>query len=109
MLGSIARKVFGSANDRFIKKQLKTVQKINSYEPEIQNLTDEEQKMYAEYAAGVLMKYNAGSNNRVLKGQKLIQVEAKEEAQAQQAARREQLAAEYEANKKDKENTKKNK
>lgn len=42
MLGSIARKVFGSANDRFIKKQLKTVQKINSYEPEIQELTDEE-------------------------------------------------------------------
>ena len=42
MLGSIARKVFGSANDRFIKKQLKTVQKINSYEPEIQKLTDEE-------------------------------------------------------------------
>ena len=42
MLGSIARKVFGSANDRFIKKQYKTVQKINSYEPEIQKLSDEE-------------------------------------------------------------------
>ena len=42
MLGSIARKVFGSANDRFIKKQLKTVQKINSYEPEIQQLNDDE-------------------------------------------------------------------
>ncbi len=48
MLGSIARKVFGSANDRFIKKQLKTVQKINSYEPEIQNLTDEELRAKTE-------------------------------------------------------------
>lgn len=42
MLGNIARKVFGSANDRFVKKQFKIVQKINSYEPEIQKLSDEE-------------------------------------------------------------------
>ena len=47
----------------------------------LSSLWDEEQKMYAEYAAGVLMKYNAGTNNRVLEGQKLIQQEAKEEAQ----------------------------
>ncbi len=44
MLGSIARKVFGSANDRFVKKQYKLVQKINSYEPEISKLSDEELK-----------------------------------------------------------------
>ena len=44
MLGSIARKVFGSANDRFVKKQYKLVQKINSYEPEISKLNDEELK-----------------------------------------------------------------
>ncbi len=44
MLGSIARKVFGSANDRFVKKQYKIVQKINSYEPEISKLSDEELK-----------------------------------------------------------------
>lgn len=42
MLGSIARKVFGSANDRFVRKQFKTVQKINSFEPAIQKLSDEE-------------------------------------------------------------------
>lgn len=73
-------------------------------------LTDEEQKMYAEYAAGVLMKYNAGTNNRVLEGQKLIQQEAKEEATREQALRREQLAAEYEEGKKTnkKENTSSN-
>ena len=62
-------------------------------------LTDEEQKMYAEYAAGVLMKYNAGTNNRVLEGQKLVQQEAKEAAAREQALRREQLAAEYEKGK----------
>ena len=62
-------------------------------------LTDEEQKMYAEYAAGVLMKYNAGTNNRVLEGQKLIQQEAKEAAASEQALRREQSAAEYEKDK----------
>ena len=70
------------------------VEEVNMF-----GLTDEEQKLYAEYAAGVLMKYNAGTNNRVLDGQKLIQQEAKEEAQREQAAKREQLAAEYEANK----------
>lgn len=62
-------------------------------------LTDSEQKMYAEYAAGVLMKYNAGSNMRVLEGQTLVYQEEKEEAAREQAARREQLAAEYASNK----------
>ena len=41
MLGKIAKTIFGSANDRFIKKQYKTVQKINSLEPEISALSDE--------------------------------------------------------------------
>ncbi len=72
---------------------------VQTEEVNMFGLTDEEQKLYAEYAAGVLMKYNAGTNNRVLEGQKLIQQEAKEEAQREQAAKREQLAAEYEANK----------
>lgn len=62
-------------------------------------LTAEEQKMYAEYAAGVLMKYNAGTNMRVLEGQKLIYTEEKEEAKRQQELRREQLAQEYQSNK----------
>lgn len=42
MLGTIARKIFGSANDRFVKKQTKIIQKINSLEPEISPLSDEE-------------------------------------------------------------------
>ena len=64
-------------------------------------ITLEEQKMCAEYAAGVLMKYNAGSNMRILEGQTLINQEAKEKAAKEQAEKRAQLAAEYEANKKE--------
>ena len=42
MIGSIARKIFGSANDRYIKKQYKIVEKINSLEPEFSALTNEQ-------------------------------------------------------------------
>lgn len=48
MLGKIARTVFGSANDRFVKRQYKIVQHINSLEPEIQKLSDEELKAKTE-------------------------------------------------------------
>lgn len=73
-------------------------------EEDIFGLTESEQKMYAEYAAGALMKYNAGTNMRILEGQTLINQEAKEQAEREQAARREQLAAEYEANEKNNSN-----
>ncbi len=42
MIGKIAKVVFGSANDRFIKKQYKLVNKINSLEPSMEVLSDEE-------------------------------------------------------------------
>ena len=42
MIGSLARKIFGSANDRYIRKLYKTVEKINSFEPSISPLTDEQ-------------------------------------------------------------------
>ena len=41
MLGKIAKTIFGSANDRFIKKQYKIVQKINALESTISALSDE--------------------------------------------------------------------
>src|SRR5581483_6748582 len=41
-LGAIASKVFGSANDRKLKKYWPTVAKINALEPETAKLTDEE-------------------------------------------------------------------
>lgn len=44
MLGKIARKIFGNANDRFVKKLYKTVNKINALEPDFIKLSDEELK-----------------------------------------------------------------
>jgi preprotein translocase subunit SecA len=44
MLGQIARKIFGSANDRFVKKQYKTVNQINALEPDFIKLSDDELK-----------------------------------------------------------------
>ena len=44
MLGKIARKIFGSANDRFVKKLYKIVNQINALEPNFIKLSDEELK-----------------------------------------------------------------
>ncbi|WP_298720162.1 preprotein translocase subunit SecA [uncultured Ferrovibrio sp.] len=40
MLGALAKKLFGSANDRAVKAYSKTVQAINALEPEISKLSD---------------------------------------------------------------------
>ncbi len=42
MVTSILRKVFGSRNDRILKRLQKNVNKINALEPEIQKLSDDE-------------------------------------------------------------------
>ncbi len=42
MLGGIAKAIFGSSNDRYVKSLQKTVDRINSFEPTISALTDEE-------------------------------------------------------------------
>lgn len=42
MIGSLARKIFGSANDRYVKRQYKIVEQINSLEPSIVPLSDEQ-------------------------------------------------------------------
>lgn len=44
MLNKIARALFGSANERFVKKLLKTVEKINALEPDFIKLSDDELK-----------------------------------------------------------------
>ena len=44
MLTDIARKIFGTANNRFVKKQYKIVEQINALEKDFINLTDEELK-----------------------------------------------------------------
>ncbi|MEK0084316.1 preprotein translocase subunit SecA [Benzoatithermus flavus] len=41
MFGALARRLFGSANDRLVKSLRKTVDKINALEPSLAGLTDE--------------------------------------------------------------------
>ena len=76
-------------------------------ETEIQEVEDREaieeaqNKIIAEYAADILMKYNSGSNYRVLDGQKLLVEEAKENAAKAQEEKRQQLLEEYQKNEKE--------
>src|ERR1700704_5539836 len=48
MIGALARKFFGSANDRRIKGYLPRVEKINALEGELERLTDDELKQRTE-------------------------------------------------------------
>ncbi|WP_127090898.1 preprotein translocase subunit SecA [Aquabacter cavernae] len=57
MLGGLARKLFGSANDRRVKGYRPTVQAINALEPELSALSDDAlrartEQFRAEFAAG---------------------------------------------------------
>ncbi len=57
MLGSIAKAIFGSSNDRYVKSLDKIVRAIAAYEPEMQALSDEElqgqtAKLRAQLEAG---------------------------------------------------------
>ena len=40
-IGAIAKKVFGTANDRLVKRHLKAVEDINALEPDFEKLSDE--------------------------------------------------------------------
>ena len=42
MIGAIARRLFGSANERFLKTLRKDVEAINALEPQLEALSDEE-------------------------------------------------------------------
>jgi len=42
MLGAIAKKVFGTRNDRQVRRMRKTVERINGLEPDMQALSDDE-------------------------------------------------------------------
>ena len=44
MLGTIAKSIFGSSNDRYVKKTMKIVAKINAYEDQLSALSDEDLK-----------------------------------------------------------------
>ena len=40
MIGAIAKRIFGSSNDRLVKKLEKTVEQVNAFEPLIEALSD---------------------------------------------------------------------
>ena len=42
MLGTIAKAIFGSANDRYVRSLDRTIATINALEPQIKALSDEE-------------------------------------------------------------------
>lgn len=65
----------------------------------VTEVSEENQKLVAEYAAGLLLKYNATGSSRILEGQKLTQEEAREAAEAEREQKRLQAAADYEASK----------
>ncbi len=44
MLGAIAKKIFGSSNDRYVKSLDKIVRQINAFEPNMEAMSDEELK-----------------------------------------------------------------
>jgi len=48
MLGAIARRIFGTANDRIIKRLHREVEKINALEPQVERLTDAELRARTE-------------------------------------------------------------
>ena len=68
------------------------------------SLSEGDQKLVTNYAVGILMKYNAGSNMRVLSGAQLEIAQIEETARLEKEARRQQLADEYAAGKKNDEN-----
>jgi len=52
MLGAIAKKLFGSANERYIKGLQKIVASVNALEPSLEALTDEEIKARTAWLRG---------------------------------------------------------
>ncbi|RDV06780.1 preprotein translocase subunit SecA [Sphingorhabdus pulchriflava] len=44
MLGTIAKSIFGSSNDRYVKKTMKIVTKINAFEDQLSGLSNEDLK-----------------------------------------------------------------
>ncbi|ABD53206.1 preprotein translocase subunit SecA [Jannaschia sp. CCS1] len=76
-LGSIAKKVFGSPNDRLVKSVRPIIAKINDMEPEFEALDD----------AGIVAK-TAELRNRALNGEKLDDLLPEAFANCREAAKR---------------------
>lgn len=63
--------------------------------PTMTELTDEQEKLITEYAAGLLLKYDSNGNNGLLTDEQLQKAEAEEEEQRAKEERTKQLAREY--------------
>ena len=63
MLGTFVRKIFGSKNDREVKRMLKTVAAINQHESTLQSLSDE-----------ALLGKRGDFRNRISSGETLNQI-----------------------------------
>ncbi len=77
MFAALAKRVFGSANDRFIKSLNSTVEAINALEPEVQKLDDE-----------ALKARTAWLRERVAKGETLDDILPDAFATVREAAKR---------------------
>ena len=54
MFAALAKRIFGSANDRYLKSLEKTVAEINAKEPELQKLADAELRARTDWLRGRL-------------------------------------------------------
>ncbi|MCC9620844.1 preprotein translocase subunit SecA [Thalassospira sp. MA62] len=77
MLGAIARKIFGSANDREVKALRATVEQVNALEPEIEKLSDDELRARTDWL-----------RDRLKKGETLGDITADAFATIREAAKR---------------------
>ena len=65
MFGGIAKAIFGSSNDRYVKSLRKIVEKVNAFEPDLETMTDEglrEQTQHALRAAHAAEQARAAAN-----------------------------------------------
>ena len=76
-IGTLAKKVFGTPNDRIIKAAQPTVDKINALEPEFQALTDAQ-----------IIEKTEEFRKRIADGEKLDALLPEAFANAREAARR---------------------
>ena len=54
MFGTLAKSIFGSSNDRYVKSMQKIVDRINAYEPEISALSDNDLRAQTDKFRGLL-------------------------------------------------------
>lgn len=59
MIQHVVHKIFGSPNDRYVKKLQKTVAIVNSYEPTLQQLADSD---FVEQTAALRTRYQGGES-----------------------------------------------